>query len=342
MKRLLLFVVIPLIICFCFVSEANSATMFFRNFKAVNGVAVSVPYKVNAGTRHDPDTVTLTVDLTAPVLEFQLTVVGAEFPGGDWGELEWENEGFGAPREDNVPLIGGGFSAVQNFNLNPARLNLTDGGTRSVLYELEADEEPYLSLLDTKRYLQVIFLESGPNPQNPVYPSDGSEVVSVKAIDYAWAAPVQLADSDNFFRVTEHLYRSAQPSAKGMRAYERFGIQTVINLRGFHSDVDEVRGTELTLLEIPTHTWDADKDEFTINALQAIRDSEKPVLVHCQHGADRTGLVIAAYRVVEYGWSKAEAVDELRNGGFGFHSIWQNIPEYIEQLDVEKIRNALH
>lgn len=61
--------------------------------------------------------------------------------------------------------------------------------------------------------------------------------VSVWAIDRTWAAPVPLAGSDNFFQVTKHLYRSAQPSKSGMRAYERFGIKTIINLRALHSDV---------------------------------------------------------------------------------------------------------
>ncbi len=175
----------------------------------------------------------------------------------------------------------------------------------------------------------------------------GAVLVSTRADVFAgatgrtWAVPVQLADSDNFFRVTKHLYRSAQPSADGMQAYEKFGIRTVINLRTFHSDAKEVRGTNLILVEIPILTWDAGKDEIVIRVLQVIRDAEKPVLVHCQHGADRTGLIMASYRMVEQDWSKAEALDELRNGGFGFHTIWQNIPEYIEEMDIDQIRNAL-
>ncbi len=169
----------------------------------------------------------------------------------------------------------------------------------------------------------------------------GVLLVFAGATGRTWAAPVPLADSDNFFQVAKHLYRSAQPSAEGMRAYEKFGIRTVINLRAFHSDAEEVRGTELTLVEIPILTWDAAKDALVIRVLQAIRDAEKPVLVHCQHGADRTGLMMAAFRMVEQDWSKAEALDELRNGGFGFHTIWQNIPEYIEEMDIDQIRSAL-
>lgn len=157
----------------------------------------------------------------------------------------------------------------------------------------------------------------------------------------AWAQPVELADSDNFYRVTDDLYRSAQPSAAGMRAYERFGIRTVINLRGFHTDDDVAKGTTLKLVHIPVHTWEAGQEQTVITILQAIRDAEKPVLVHCQHGADRTGLSIAMYRMVEQGLNRAEAMEEMRNGGYGFHSVWRNIPRYIEAADLEKIKSAL-
>lgn len=161
----------------------------------------------------------------------------------------------------------------------------------------------------------------------------------------AWAQPVDLAGSENFFRVTPDLYRSAQPSKAGMHAYEAFGIRTVINLRGRHSDDDEAKGTNLVLVHIPTGTRAVSSDEFITKALQAIRDAQKPALVHCMHGADRTGLIMAMYRIVEQGWTREAALDEMKNGGFGFHSIWMHIPEYLENLDekrIETLRGALH
>lgn len=156
-----------------------------------------------------------------------------------------------------------------------------------------------------------------------------------------WAAKVDLPGSDNFHKVSKDLYRAAQPTQKAMRAYEEFGIKTVINLRAYHSDRDEVHGTGLTLIEIPVKTTKADDDETVIRVLQTIRDAEKPVLIHCQHGADRTGLMVAMYRIVEQGWTNEEALNELKNGGFGFHSIWMHIPDYVETVDVNKIKSAL-
>jgi protein tyrosine/serine phosphatase len=56
------------------------------------------------------------------------------------------------------------------------------------------------------------------------------------------------------------------------------------------------------------------------------------------HGADRTGVVSAMYRVVYDNWDKKRAIDEMRNGGFGFHEVWKNIVEYVEKVDVNAIK----
>ena len=63
-----------------------------------------------------------------------------------------------------------------------------------------------------------------------------------------------------------------------------------------------------------------------------------PVLVHCQHGADRTGIICALYRIIIQGWTKEDAIKEMNQGGFGFHQIWNNLVKWIENLDIEAIR----
>lgn len=158
--------------------------------------------------------------------------------------------------------------------------------------------------------------------------------------DPAWAEPVQLHGSDNFFLVAPGLYRSAQPDATGMRQYEAMGIRTVINLRANHSDDNEAVGTGLVLRHIPINTWSI-KDSQVVDLLVMLRTEQHPLLVHCQHGADRTGLMMAMYRMVEQGWSRERAIAELREGGYGFHSIWTNIPRYLEKVDVDAIRRQV-
>ena len=71
------------------------------------------------------------------------------------------------------------------------------------------------------------------------------------------------------------------------------------------------------------------------------RPENGPFLIHCQHGADRTGLMSAMYRIIEQGWTKEAAIREMIEGGYGYHPMWRNIIRYIEQVDVEKIRKAL-
>jgi protein tyrosine/serine phosphatase len=55
-------------------------------------------------------------------------------------------------------------------------------------------------------------------------------------------------------------------------------------------------------------SWYPEEEEM-IKVLQILMDPNRtPVFVHCQHGADRTGLICAAYRLVICGWTKEEAI----------------------------------
>lgn len=95
-------------------------------------------------------------------------------------------------------------------------------------------------------------------------------------------------------------------------------------------------------MRIPIYTWNI-KDKQVVQALRAIRVAERdgPVLLHCQHGADRTGLVTAMYRVLYQQRSKEQALEELKHGGYGYHTAWKNIERYLRQVDVEAIRSRV-
>ena len=153
-----------------------------------------------------------------------------------------------------------------------------------------------------------------------------------------WAQPIKMEGVPNLHRVSETLYRSAQPSAKGMKNLKAMGITTVVNLRSFHSDRDELGETGLAYEHIYMKAWHPEEKE-AVRFLQIVTDKKRtPVLVHCQHGADRTGIMCALYRVVIEGWTKKEGLDEMTKGGFGFHQVWKNLPEWITDLDVERIK----
>jgi len=80
---------------------------------------------------------------------------------------------------------------------------------------------------------------------------------------------------------------------------------------------------------------------FAAGVLLAADERRVPVFVHCEHGADRTGIACAAYRIVVQGWSKQQAIDEMVNGGYGFHRVWGNLIDFIRDLDVEYLKRQL-
>jgi protein tyrosine/serine phosphatase len=167
---------------------------------------------------------------------------------------------------------------------------------------------------------------------------------SVFARDARWAQPLVLEGVPNLNQVAPNLYRSAQPTAAGFKAAEdKLKLQTVISLRNFHSDADLVKGTKIELQSVPMNAWHVMNEEV-ISALKLIKAAQAkgPVLLHCQHGADRTGVVVAMYRIVYQGWSKEQALDEMENGGFHFHAILANIPDYVKNVDVEAIKRKLN
>jgi len=164
----------------------------------------------------------------------------------------------------------------------------------------------------------------------------------------SWATPVEASPGlPNLHRVNASLYRSAQPSREGfvlLDTHVNFAsgdppIKTIVSLRTSKDDSSLVAASSaLRLEEISFKTWHPE-DEDVVRFLRiATTPALQPVLVHCRHGSDRTGTMVAVYRIVIEGWTKAQATDEMVNGGFGFHPLWNNLLRYIEALDVEDIR----
>lgn len=153
-----------------------------------------------------------------------------------------------------------------------------------------------------------------------------------------WAQPLAVAGVPNLHKVDNALYRSAQPTAQGMQGLRALGIKTVVDLRSWHSDLGDIGETGLGYVNIPMtalHPTEGDAVAF----LKVATDPDRtPVLVHCAYGADRTGVMVAVYRVAVQGWSKADAVQEMTEGCYGFHEIYINLPPWVMDLDIEKIR----
>ena len=145
--------------------------------------------------------------------------------------------------------------------------------------------------------------------------------------------PRQIA---NFHQVSSTLYRGAEPTREGIAALAALGVRTVINLEicnlfeGFLA-----RCAGMNYQHIPCKPWHPE-DEDVAAFLATVTDPDcQPVFVHCRQGADRTGMMVAAYRIVVQGWTKADAIIEMAYGGFGFHgSIWPEIVPYLQAMNL--------
>ena len=168
--------------------------------------------------------------------------------------------------------------------------------------------------------------EAGPTPDHRLFYSGNS---------------IQMEGLPNFCKVSDDLFRCAQPTLNGMRNLKEIGIRTVVNLCAFHSDRDMLKNTGLGYKNIPMIAWPLIPEEKqVVKFLTIVTDPKRtPVLVHCQHGADRTGTLCAVYRIVVLGWTKEDAIKEMTDGGFGFHRAWGNhLIQWINDLDIGRIK----
>ncbi len=156
-----------------------------------------------------------------------------------------------------------------------------------------------------------------------------------------WAQPIIATDLENWHQIDDKVFRSSQPDADDMPLLQQLNITDILNLRSIHTDNDEAKNTSIKLHHIKTNAGDISPDEI-VQALKIITTTKGRILVHCWHGSDRTGAVIASYRIVVQGWNKEEAIDEMVNGGYGFHAIFGNIVPTIKGLEVDKIRKDLN
>jgi tyrosine-protein phosphatase SIW14 len=143
----------------------------------------------------------------------------------------------------------------------------------------------------------------------------------------------------NFAKVSHELYRGGQPTREGFAQLRRMGITTIVNLRETGTDRLGLRGMGMDYVHLRVNP-NGPTDEEVAAFLAVLQEAENlPVFVHCKMGADRTGTLVAIYRVMHQGWPMEEAVKEFPR--FGFHDVWAGLLDYLEQFDPERIEQML-
>jgi len=140
-----------------------------------------------------------------------------------------------------------------------------------------------------------------------VFPVDNS---------HQFAVPI-----NNFRKVDDYLYRGGQPKEIGLVALKNMQIKSIVSLRWRKQRIESERllaeNLGLRFYSIPLNYWTLPRESDVKALLEVIDDqANQPVFVHCFHGADRTGVMVAMYRILRNDWSLQEAYKEMRDCGF--------------------------
>jgi protein tyrosine/serine phosphatase len=155
-------------------------------------------------------------------------------------------------------------------------------------------------------------------------------VVAVMAIP-AGATELPLAGIPNFHPVNDHIYRGGQPADAAWRSLANLGVRTVVDLRRrdeHATDVEAqaVKAAGMQYVNVPMSGMMAPSQADVLKVF-SLFDSKQPVFVHCKEGKDRTGTVIACYRILRDHWQNRKALKEAES--YGMHWLELAMKQYI-------------
>jgi len=157
---------------------------------------------------------------------------------------------------------------------------------------------------------------------------------------YAPARRITVIGVSNFGEVTPKLFRGGQPKGAGYANLKKMGVDIVVDLRlsGKEAEKRNVTTAGMQFVSIPWHCLYPRDRVFAEFLLLLRKNPDKKVFVHCRYGDDRTGMMIAAYRMAVQAWSPDEAAQEMRK--FGFHRLLCPSLEPYEKHFPERLRQS--
>jgi tyrosine-protein phosphatase SIW14 len=147
------------------------------------------------------------------------------------------------------------------------------------------------------------------------------------AMQSAYGEKIHITGIPNAGKINEHLYRGAQPKPAAMMELQKLGITTVVDLRRednqtMDAERAQARALGLHFVNIPIGRFSSPSNSQVVQFLSLFRDHpDQTVFVHCHYGEDRTGVLVASYRMTMEHWPEQQAENEMKF--FGFNRRWQ-------------------
>jgi protein tyrosine/serine phosphatase len=169
--------------------------------------------------------------------------------------------------------------------------------------------------------LAVAFIFSSSSAQQATPPPDPAERITLKGVS-------------NAAQVNGTLYRGAQPSLEALPGLKKIGIAVIVDFRDDANNIEwEKKGVEAQGMNFVSIPWSASKNptrEKVAAFFTALNgNADKKIFVHCERGADRTGTMIALYRIAYDHWTPDQAVAEM-NAFHYWNHIFPNLARYVE------------
>jgi protein tyrosine/serine phosphatase len=159
------------------------------------------------------------------------------------------------------------------------------------------------------------------------------------------AAPAQqvtVSNIPNFHQVNEHVFRGAQPLDAAWPSLAKLGVTTVIDLRrtdehSTEAEAKAVTAAGMKYLNFPMKGFVSPSDSQVQKILATLHSGEK-VFIHCKRGADRTGAVIACYRMSYDGWDSKRALSEAKSNGMSWTQL--GLKSYVKSFQPKAVTTA--
>ena len=188
-----------------------------------------------------------------------------------------------------------------------------------------------------KTFVAVCLVASAAGPSDAQTMADASAPHAMARASFgAPAEKLKVAGVSNAGKVSELLLRGAQPSAQGLVELKKLGVTTIVDLRGNSGPVAWERGQAESLgmrfVNIPVLGWSAPNDSQVAQFLKVVQqDPTQKIFVHCYYGEDRTGVMVATYRIAQQNWTPEQAAAEMDSFGFHYH-LYPAMKSYVRKF----------